>query len=60
MSTLSVPKWVRPPVTAATDDAFGVAARLLGCRDIPPSGEFMPRALAFQGDSASFLLEAQR
>jgi len=59
MST-SVPKWVRPPVTAATDDAFGVAARLPGCRDIPPSGEFMPRALAFQGDSASFLLEARR
>ena len=57
---VSVPKWVRPPVTADADDAFGVAARLPGCSDIPSSGEFMPRTLAFQGASASFFSETRR
>jgi hypothetical protein len=56
----SVPKWVRPPATAVADDASGVAARLPGCSDIPFSGEFMPRTLAFQGPSASFFSETRR
>ena len=56
----SVPKWVRPPVTAVADDASGVAARLPGCSDIPSSGEFMPRTLVFQGASASFFSETRR
>jgi hypothetical protein len=57
---MSVPKWVRPPVTAVADDALGVAGRLPGCSDIPSSGEFMPRTLVFQGASASFFSETQR
>ena len=58
--SISVPKLVRPPVTADADDAFGVAARLPGCSDIPPSGNYLPRTLAFQGASASFFPEMRR